>query len=393
MKKAKYLEYFFYILFGIMLVIFIISIFRIPFIVTDKTETIKVTDEVVMPDLIGLDKYTAQEVLNNLELGYVYTKQEISDIPIHMISSQSIAAGENVKKHTKIYLTESLGVGAFIVPNVENMTLERAEEILNENNLTYTVEYEQNHDIGEGIIIKTIPYKDCEVYEQDNIILIVSSGRTLTVDDLENNQIKQTPLKVEKLENQLNFIQDTIPENIIPLIREQIKDETTVSYKESIDWLNDYSEKEKLAIAFIINNSTCFTKEDIPDEINEYVRTINEITEVIKEKDLPLAFYNWENFKCFSEDFSLEKFNNDGPIIGDNIDLSKEEFKVLSNIPEEYFDKFYEIISKETYRSYFLSLSYYEDFTEEEKIVAKYICTGTITEDDLSELNIELKLE
>ena len=78
-------------------------------------------EQVTVPNLLGKTVEEAEEELKDTGLGLVKAGEKASDeYPAGQIMEQSVAAGEQVGKHTTIEYTLSTGSAALTVPNVIN---------------------------------------------------------------------------------------------------------------------------------------------------------------------------------------------------------------------------------------------------------------------------------
>ena len=89
---------------------------------------------------------------------------------------QSVAAGEQVGKHTTIEYTLSTGSAALTVPNVINQPQATAEAQILDMGLQTTIENNYSADVPAGNVISVSPEVGTAVNAGDTITLVVSLG-------------------------------------------------------------------------------------------------------------------------------------------------------------------------------------------------------------------------
>ncbi len=149
----------------------------------DKTQTIvlkisKGKNVIDMPSLLDLSLSEAIEVIKSSGLILADTQYVASDKEIGTVVSQSINAGVKVAPDTEITISVSEGKStkSIPVPDVENMEVSKAKELLEDNNLIVNVEESFSSTIDKGNVISQSIEGGTEVTEGTEILLTVSKG-------------------------------------------------------------------------------------------------------------------------------------------------------------------------------------------------------------------------
>jgi serine/threonine-protein kinase len=149
----------------------------------DKSETIvlkisKGKNVIDMPNLLDLSLSEAIEVIKSSGLILADTQYVASDKEIGTVVSQSINAGVKVAPDTEITISVSEGTStkSIPVPDVENMEVSKAKELLEDNNLIVSIEESFSSTIDDGNVITQSIEGGTEVTEGTEIVLTVSKG-------------------------------------------------------------------------------------------------------------------------------------------------------------------------------------------------------------------------
>ena len=123
-----------------------------------KPEVAVVNDDgtVVVPGIVGMTQTDAEKVLKNTELGLKRNRSVISDEPEGMIIAQEPSAGESVDPYTTILYDVSSGTAEAIMPDVTNIELYQAIQVLDEMNIS-NVKTEKTYDEAFGTVTRTEP--------------------------------------------------------------------------------------------------------------------------------------------------------------------------------------------------------------------------------------------
>src|SRR5699024_5420105 len=134
-------------------------------------------EQVTVPNLLGKTVEEAEEELKDTGLGLVKAGEKASDeYSAGQIMEQSVAAREQVGKHTTIEYTLSTGSAALTVPNVINQPQATAEAQILDMGLQTTIENNYSADVPAGNVISVSPEVGTAVNAGDTITLVVSLG-------------------------------------------------------------------------------------------------------------------------------------------------------------------------------------------------------------------------
>ena len=139
----------------------------------------KATDNVKVPAVTGLDKDEAIKLLKEKKLNGLIVKTVNDDsVEAGKIVEQSPAANSEVKEGTSVELTVSIGKDKTIVPNLSNLDLKKAEELLKKYNLVLEhVDRVYDDKVDENKVISQSIEYDKEVEKGTRITIVVSRGK------------------------------------------------------------------------------------------------------------------------------------------------------------------------------------------------------------------------
>ncbi len=146
-------------------------------------------DQVQVPDLVGLSQEEARRLVEEagLQLAMVGERHD-SSIPALNIISQTIPAGEMVRKGETIGVVISQGPNFITVPAIEGLPMTAAEPGLREMGLGISQKGIWSRD-AEGTILSQDPPAGSIVSEGSVVTLIVSSGPRLMLDVNLDNKV------------------------------------------------------------------------------------------------------------------------------------------------------------------------------------------------------------
>ena len=130
---------------------------------------------VVVPRIVGMTQTDAEKILKNTELGLKKNRSVISDEPEGTIIYQEPADGENVDPYTTILYDVSNGTAEAIMPDVTNIELYQAIQVLDEMNIS-NVKTEKFYDESFGVVTKTEPQAGANITSKDEVVLHVGAG-------------------------------------------------------------------------------------------------------------------------------------------------------------------------------------------------------------------------
>ena len=135
--------------------------------------------EYTVPDLVGLSVdeaiKTAEDKGFTIEAEDIeYEKSEI--VEAGRVISQTPLGDKKVKRDKTIDLVVSLGLadGEIKVPDLRNLQITQAIELLEDKGLGYEVKYEETDDFDDGHVIKQSPEGDSMVNEGFKVIVYVA---------------------------------------------------------------------------------------------------------------------------------------------------------------------------------------------------------------------------
>lgn len=145
-----------------------------PGVTTTQTES-----KVKVPDVVGMTKEEAIEVLNKKKLGIRVVDQKTSDTyEKGLIISQDPGEDTKVNKNTEIKVVISKGKEEkeTTVPNVVGMSENEAQQTLEDKTLVVDFKSEYSDTVAEGTVISTDPSAGATVKEGSKVTMVVSQG-------------------------------------------------------------------------------------------------------------------------------------------------------------------------------------------------------------------------
>ncbi|MDF2566659.1 MAG: prkC [Oscillospiraceae bacterium] len=140
------------------------------------------TNEIVMPNFVGLNY---EEVKNDPQYSKLKinpeTTQNNDQYPAGTIFEQDIREGRRVKEGTIVNVKVSKGKKQVEVPDVYNKSSSEAEDILKEKGFTYKPVPMRDPYIANDYVIKTDPPRKETADEGSEIIVYISSGKTVNM--------------------------------------------------------------------------------------------------------------------------------------------------------------------------------------------------------------------
>lgn len=130
-----------------------------------------------VPDITGKSEIEAGRILGELGLRIGDIKYEFSDkIPEGAILKQSPAAGTEVTRSAEVDIVISRGVEVVIVPDVEELSLEKAKEIISKAGLKVETTEEESVTVEKGRVIRQSPSAGDTIKKGEKVLLVVSTG-------------------------------------------------------------------------------------------------------------------------------------------------------------------------------------------------------------------------
>jgi len=135
--------------------------------------------EVEVPDLIGVDKETAQNTIEDLGLKFVVKDTMHSDeFEEGIVMNQNMRVGEKLKEGFPIEVIISLGERLVSVPDIVHKYSNEAMVLLNENGLiSGEVTYEFSDTVPWGLVIRQSPSADSTIRAGEEVDYVLSKGQ------------------------------------------------------------------------------------------------------------------------------------------------------------------------------------------------------------------------
>lgn len=137
----------------------------------------KQVDLVVVPSIVNMDIYTAQENLKLMDLKLEIVSFTFSDKPSNVIVKQYPEAGMNVKKNSIVKVVVSSGSKEDKIPNLVNKNIKEISSdpfinlLIKKYNLALNIIYYPSLLIEDGKIILQIPKQDLPKNKKVNLLV------------------------------------------------------------------------------------------------------------------------------------------------------------------------------------------------------------------------------
>jgi serine/threonine-protein kinase len=142
------------------------------------TLIIKSEDTVIVPQLVGKEVVYVLELLTDLELNTKVEGSEYStEVPKNNVIFQEPEPGSEIKKGRDVRIIISKGPKSILMPNLENLPVQQARIILEENSLCQgEISSTYSNSIKKDAIIAQIPLAGTMIIRGECINLLVSIG-------------------------------------------------------------------------------------------------------------------------------------------------------------------------------------------------------------------------
>lgn len=173
----------------------------------NKTQTEEQTkdddgEQVEVPDLDKMSYTEAKEALNKVGLGIKQGNTEQSDkYEQGQIMGQSIKAGTKVDKNTTIEVTICGGSDTVEIPDVTDLSKDKAEAALKEKGFKVSTSSEYSDTVAEGKVIGTTPKYGYSADKGATVTLIVSKGpeaKKVSVPELTDRTLDRAKEKIQE---------------------------------------------------------------------------------------------------------------------------------------------------------------------------------------------------
>lgn len=150
---------------------------------------------VAVPKIVGLNKDEAKKIIEEKNLVFQIVSVENSDKPEGTVIKASPQEGSSVKVKSEVRVVVSGGKEKLKVPDLHNIDLEVAKDILNRYDLKLgNVSYEYNNNVSKNSVIRQSPEKGNEIELNSSVNLVISKGPEIkyyTVPNLNGKTIDQ----------------------------------------------------------------------------------------------------------------------------------------------------------------------------------------------------------
>ncbi|WP_083258529.1 Stk1 family PASTA domain-containing Ser/Thr kinase [Cellulosilyticum sp. I15G10I2] len=149
-----------------------------------------------IPDLIGLDRLSAEKLLNEYGLSYDIEGAYDNIVEVGKIMDQTPVSGGRISPETRVTLIVSKGPQVVLanVPNLANMTVQDAEISLRNEKLRLGARKEDYSDtVSQGLIISQTVSPNRQVEEGTAIDVVISKGKKEEVQPEPEETIPDTP--------------------------------------------------------------------------------------------------------------------------------------------------------------------------------------------------------
>lgn len=134
---------------------------------------------VSVPNIVGLPAPEARSILDSLRLEMRVAGREADErVEADRVLQVSPGAGEKVREGGPVAVTLSAGSRFVQVPDLRNLTIDKAKSILGSLNLDFnpSVSTVRSTRVAEGLIVSQSPAPRARVQRQTRINVVVSSG-------------------------------------------------------------------------------------------------------------------------------------------------------------------------------------------------------------------------
>ncbi len=148
-----------------------------------------------VPKIVGLNKDEAKKQVESAKLNYVEVGTEKSSKPAGTVTRCYPAEGTKVKVNSDVRVYISSGETASTMPNLTDMDLASAKDIINSNGLKLgNVSYQYSDAVAKDNVISQTPSADSPIDSNTVVDLVVSKGseyKSTKVPNLKNTTLDQ----------------------------------------------------------------------------------------------------------------------------------------------------------------------------------------------------------
>jgi serine/threonine-protein kinase len=142
----------------------------------------KTTEEVEVPDVLNMEYKKAADSLTKQGFDYKIEEQESTSVQENYVIRQSPSAGTKAAKGSVVvlYVSKATESENCIVPQLVGQTEEKAQQLLEQNNLKISVTQQYSTDVEAGKVISQSPSSRSEAAKNSTVHVVVSKGAEST---------------------------------------------------------------------------------------------------------------------------------------------------------------------------------------------------------------------
>lgn len=151
-------------------------------------------DEVRLPDLRGMPYAEAVELLRENELDPVTYPDNVADLPVEVVTSQTPPAGSVVRKGRNVSIGVNRPPEAARAPVLVGLTLDQATRTVRDVNLSLDSVTYAHSSQPPGLVMSQLPEPGDTVGRGEGLAIVVSRGpqiSTVTMPDLSGMSVEQ----------------------------------------------------------------------------------------------------------------------------------------------------------------------------------------------------------
>lgn len=175
-----------------------------------KLKNFFVSEEVIVPKIIGMQEELAKKEIEDLGLDFkVIARVKNDEYKAGEIISQSEDENTKLKKGYTIEVTVSEGDNLVDVPSLVNKDLETAQELIQKADLKVKLEYKNSETIPENVVISQDPESGSRVEPGTRIYLVISQGeevKYVIMSKLTGSNIEEAKREILKLDLEIGDI-------------------------------------------------------------------------------------------------------------------------------------------------------------------------------------------
>lgn len=234
----------------------------------------KDTDKILVPEIEGLDKEKAKELVEKLGLRFFVAEEENSDQPKDTVTTCFPEEGTEMKLNQEVRVYISKGLESFSVPKVTGLDKISAKDYIENNGLQLgTITDEFNDSIPAGIVISQNPIEDSPVQKGDKVNLVVSKGpkdRLTMVPDLSDKSVNNAERVLQNKNLKLGSRKE---------IETNDKSQDGKIFNQDIAPNTEVKEGSSVGVSYYKYKEPVKEQFDVPDFVGKTVKEARELAE------------------------------------------------------------------------------------------------------------------